>query len=329
MFGITFHDQLYGSWDQAKGYLVEELQQLHAVLDRRVGSFLANTSRGAIVVGNATGNEWTALPIGAADTVLRSDGVDPSWQKVVLSTDVTGTLGVTHGGTGLATVSQGDIFYGSATDVISRLAKDTNATRYLSNTGTGNNPAWAQVALATGVSGTLPVTNGGTGTATAFTAGSVVFAGVSGVYSQDNANLFWDDSNNRLGIGTNSPTAGLHIRAGSTAASSAPIKLVSGTVMTTAEAGAIEFTTDDLFFTITTAAARKGIILDNGSRLTSGKIPIATTNGRLIDLTPSSAYTVTNGTTDRSYDADSYTGDEIADVLYTLITDLQAKGILG
>jgi len=51
----------------------------------------------------------------------------------------------------------------------------------------------------------LGVANGGTGTATAFTAGSVIFAGASGVYSQDNANLFWDDSNNRLGVGTATP----------------------------------------------------------------------------------------------------------------------------
>ena len=52
---------------------------------------------------------------------------------------------------------------------------------------------------------TLGVAKGGTGTGTAFTAGSVVFAGASGVYSQDNANLFWDDANNRLGVGTASP----------------------------------------------------------------------------------------------------------------------------
>ena len=51
----------------------------------------------------------------------------------------------------------------------------------------------------------LAVTSGGTGTATAFTAGSVLFAGASGVYSQDNANLFWDAANIRLGIGTASP----------------------------------------------------------------------------------------------------------------------------
>lgn len=48
------------------------------------------------------------------------------------------------------------------------------------------------------LSGTLAVANGGTGTATAFTLGSIVFAGASGVYSQDNTNFFWDDTNNRL-----------------------------------------------------------------------------------------------------------------------------------
>lgn len=39
---------------------------------------------------------------------------------------------------------------------------------------------------------------GGTGTTTTFTQGSMVFAGASGVYSQDNSNLFWDDGSNRL-----------------------------------------------------------------------------------------------------------------------------------
>jgi hypothetical protein len=33
-----------------------------------------------------------------------------------------------------------------------------------------------------------------------------VFAGASGVYSQDNSNLFWDDASNFLGLGTASPT---------------------------------------------------------------------------------------------------------------------------
>jgi hypothetical protein len=59
----------------------------------------------------------------------------------------------------------------------------------------------SNVSLTTQVTGTLPVGNGGTGTATTFTTGSIIFAGASGVYSQDNANFNWDDTNNTLGVG--------------------------------------------------------------------------------------------------------------------------------
>lgn len=46
-------------------------------------------------------------------------------------------------------------------------------------------------------------------------------------------------------------------------------------------------------------------------------------------LLGSTAYTPTNVTTDRSYDANATTTDELADVLGTLIADLQNKGILS
>lgn len=52
-------------------------------------------------------------------------------------------------------------------------------------------------------SGTLAVTN-------TFTAGSVVFAMGTG-FAQDNVNFFWDNTNNRLGIGTNTPAQQLEI----------------------------------------------------------------------------------------------------------------------
>lgn len=42
-----------------------------------------------------------------------------------------------------------------------------------------------------------------------------------------------------------------------------------------------------------------------------------------------SAYSVSNVTTDRTFDANSYTTDELADVLGTLITDLKAVGIIA
>jgi hypothetical protein len=42
-------------------------------------------------------------------------------------------------------------------------------------------------------------------TAAALTPGSVVFAGTGGKLAEDNANLFWDDTNNRLGINQSDP----------------------------------------------------------------------------------------------------------------------------
>jgi hypothetical protein len=69
----------------------------------------------------------------------------------------------------------------------------------------------AAINLATQITGTLGVTSGGTGTATQFTTGSVVFAGASGLYTQDNSNFFWDNTNHRLGIGTTSPATALDV----------------------------------------------------------------------------------------------------------------------
>jgi len=46
---------------------------------------------------------------------------------------------------------------------------------------------------------------------TALTSGSVPFIGASGALTQDNANLFFDDTNNRLGINTNAPTTTLDV----------------------------------------------------------------------------------------------------------------------
>ncbi len=48
--------------------------------------------------------------------------------------------------------------------------------------------------------------------ASRFTAGSVLFADSNGVPTQDNSNLFWDDTNDRLGLNTNSPQATFHIK---------------------------------------------------------------------------------------------------------------------
>jgi hypothetical protein len=65
----------------------------------------------------------------------------------------------TAGGTGLTTYTQGDLLYYNSGTTFATLAKNTSATRYLSNTGASNNPAWAQIDLTNGVTGDLPFAN--------------------------------------------------------------------------------------------------------------------------------------------------------------------------
>lgn len=129
------------------------------------------TTRGDLVTRDAT-NE-VRLAIGSAATFLRSNGTDPSWATVTLSTDVSGTLPIGNGGTGQTTAiaafnglspitTRGDLVTNDGTNDV-RLAVGA-ASRVLRSNGT--DPSWAQVTLTTDVTGTLPIANGGTGQTT-------------------------------------------------------------------------------------------------------------------------------------------------------------------
>jgi len=121
-----------------------------------------------------------------------------------------GTVGVVNGGTGLTTLTAYGLLYAASTSSVSQISPSTTGYPLLS-TGASTAPAFGQLSLTAGVTGTLPVGNGGTGTATTFTAGSAIFAGASGVYTQNNSKYFWDNTNNRLGINTATPQTQLTI----------------------------------------------------------------------------------------------------------------------
>lgn len=80
----------------------------------------------------------------------------------------------------------GDVIYGGTAGAATRLAPNTTTTKkYLEGTGTGSAgqaPAWSQVSLTAGVTGTLPVANGGTNLTTC-TAGNGFYCSATGVIS--------------------------------------------------------------------------------------------------------------------------------------------------
>ncbi len=95
-----------------------------------------------------------------------------------------------------------------------------------SNTGSDVLYNWDGIDINSSNSETFTINNSGSGamnldvigtitssslTLTGLTAGSILFLDSSLVVIEDNSNLFWDDVNNRLGVGNNTPTVSLDI----------------------------------------------------------------------------------------------------------------------
>jgi hypothetical protein len=176
--------------------------------------------------------KFSDFSIGAIGADLEIVGYDSDTVSNVqvsysdLKIDILGDAGTV---TSIATTSPitGGTITGSGTIGITQATVSTAG--YLSSTDWGifNSKQNALTLTTTGTSGAatligstlnIPQYVGGGGggmsiggSITGATAGSVLFAGVAGVLQQDNANFFWDDTNNRLGIGTTAPATGLQV----------------------------------------------------------------------------------------------------------------------
>lgn len=223
------------------------------------GTGLTSWAVGDVVYASAT-TTLAGLTVGSVGKIIRSTGTLPAYTTFTIPD----------------TFVQGDVIYGSAANVLTALAKNASATRYLSNTGASNNPAWAQVDLTNGVTGTLPVGSGGTGTATTFTQGSVVFAGGSGIYTQDNSNFFWDDASNFLGIGTSgSPAAALDILTANVRVRLGGSSGIAMRIGGTYTGGSFGITLDELTLVPTVNNSSVGVEANvNVSRAASGTHPL-------------------------------------------------------
>lgn len=84
----------------------------------------------------------------------------------------------------------------------------------------------------------------------------VVIAGDLGTWVHETGYTILGNSSDNVGIGVGaSPSARLHVAAGTATAGSAPIKLTSGTLLATSEAGAIEFNADTFYGTISSSGS--------------------------------------------------------------------------
>lgn len=89
-----------------------------------------------------------------------------------------------------------------------------------------------------------------------------------------------DDTDNAANGGHQKVT----IKAGTTAAGTAPLKFNSGALMTTPETGAVEFDTDGLYFTVTTGTTRKKVAIYNDTSGATGDLYYRDSSGNFVRL---------------------------------------------
>ncbi|NCA94284.1 MAG: hypothetical protein EOM84_03840, partial [Sphingobacteriia bacterium] len=177
--------------------------------DEPAGTYLLNMTSGG-VIGYDTNTYLTSYtetdPIFTAHTaydiaagtannsLLRWDTTAGAWtEETALTIDSSGNLSTTGTIEGLTLTNATDGFTiagGTTPRTLTITGSDITLNQNLSTTST---PTF----------GGLTLSN--------LTPGSIVFAGAGGLISQDNTNFFWDDANNRLGLGDNTPSYQLDI----------------------------------------------------------------------------------------------------------------------
>ena len=136
---------------------------------------LATDVSGSLPVANGGTGASTAT---AARTSLGTAASGPNSDITSLS-GLTTPLSAAQGGSGQATYTIGDILYASGSSTLSRLPDVLTGNALISG-GAGVAPAWGKIGLSTHVTGSLPVSNGGTGSSTAAGARAGLGAAASG-----------------------------------------------------------------------------------------------------------------------------------------------------
>lgn len=182
----------------------------------------ANAAQNTAVFQNTGGAQWTYFDAKTNSTsgiaFTQNNLATITYELRANSTGDFGLYNIATGDYGLylngadkgvaiyhTTPTAGTFEVGIAAKLDSTLVVTGNVTL----SGTGNSVGTITSGIWNGT--VIGVTHGGTGTSTQFTQGSVVFSGASGVYNQDNSNLFWDATNHRLGLKTTAPSYTLDV----------------------------------------------------------------------------------------------------------------------
>lgn len=149
-----------------------------------------------------TTDSGTGTPAGNSLAINGGTGINTSGAGAGVTVNLDDPVIASLGGSGRQSHTEYALICGGTTT--------TSAQQSIASVGTANQLLTSNGA---GALPTFQVAPSAESLPTSLTAGSVVFSDGSNL-TQDNANLFWDDTNNRLGIGTNTPVDELHVVGG-------------------------------------------------------------------------------------------------------------------
>jgi hypothetical protein len=249
--------------------------------DLSVATLTVNPTTGNVGIGstNPTSKLYVNGDITAGNQIYSSNGVNTTFQT---TTNYSGGLNIyKRGQTGdanAAILNNSEIgyhsfygwdgtTYGRGAFVITNAKQDWTSTNHGTSYGiyvTPNNSTASSVALfldqdlSTTLAGNTTI-QGASGLTLSNAAANVNFssatAGAHQIITGGASNLALMPGGN-VGIGTTSPTALLHLKAGTSAAGTSPLKFTSGPVLGTTEAGAVEYDGTHLYFTATNGGGR-------------------------------------------------------------------------
>ena len=251
-----------------------------------------NISAGAIGLGGSAGTSGQVLTSAGANTL-------PTWSTVSGGSPAGnfGNLQINRNGA-FATPGSDSLDYEASTGlVVKNIIQSTIGTFYGETSS-----QFLQMATATGSTlnyGNQKILIGGSEVRLTYsTTGNVDWgAGADGVgafFPTDNntrnlgsTTLGWKNLFiNGISLGTNAtPTALLHIKAGTASASTAPLKFTSGTNLTTAEAGAMEYNGTNLFFSPSTTRYTVQLALEGSATLDFGSTAASSSGDLTITVT--------------------------------------------
>ena len=237
---------------------------------------IANGGTGQ-TTANAALNALLPSQTSNANKYLQTDGTNTSWDAISLSTaDITGTLPVANGGTGVTTsTGTGSVVLSTSPSLVTPLLGTPTSGNF--STGTFTWPTFNQntTGTASNVTGTVAIANGGTGQTTAnaaFNALAPSQTGNSGKYlTTDGSNTSW--ATNPLGTVT---SVGQTFTGGLISVSGSPVT-TSGTLALTVAgtSGGVPYFSSASTWATSAALASNALMVGGGA----GNAPATITTG--------------------------------------------------